>query len=151
MQKYLPYAVLLLRLALAVTFLATIADKMGYWGKPGTNSVIWGNWDNYTDAVSRLLFFLPAGFSGKLAIAFTLLEIIVALMLLFGLKVRWAAIGTAVYTLLLAVLITLSLGLKELLNQSVLVTAAAALLLACCPIYKFTLNGIKKRSTHFPY
>jgi len=151
MEKYLPYAVLFLRIALAVTILAFVADKLGYLGQAGTSGIIWGDWDTYTKQVQAALPFIPQGISEKLAIVATLLEIILALMLLFGLKVRWAAIGTGIYTLLVTIIVGFGISVIATLNYSLLVISAASFLLACCPIYKFTLHGIKKRSTYHPY
>ncbi|NEM97001.1 DoxX family protein [Pontibacter burrus] len=151
MEKYLPYAVLLLRISLAFTMLAAVADKLGYWGEPGTAGVLWGDWDAYIDYVAKLLPYLSGGLAEKAGTVSTLIELMLALMLLFGLKVRWAAIGTAAYTFVTAALMLLSQGPKIPLNYSLFVVLAAALLLACCPIYKFTLHGVKKRSTYHPY
>jgi len=147
MEKYLPYAVLFLRITLAITILAFVADKLGYLAQAG----IWSDWDTYTKQVQAALPFIPQGISEKLAIVATLLEIILALMLLFGVKVRWAAIGTGIYTLLVAIVVGYGVSVIAALNYSLLVISAASFLLACCPIYKFTLHGIKKRSTYHPY
>lgn len=151
MEKYLPYAVLLLRISLALTILSAVADKLGYWGEPGAAGVLWGDWDTYTDYVAKLLPYLPGSLAEKVGTVFTLIEVMLALMLLFGLKVRWAAIGTAAYVFKTAVLMLLSQGLKLPFSYSLFVVCAAALLLACCPIYKYTLHGVKKRSTYHPY
>ncbi|MEJ8757486.1 DoxX family membrane protein [Pontibacter sp. H259] len=151
MEKYLPYAVLFLRIALALTILAFVADKMGYLTQAGTAPILWGDWDIYTKQLQAILPFIPGNISEKLAIVATLLEIILALMLLFGVKVRWAAIGTGIYALLVAIVAGYGVGINAILHYSLLVISAASFLLACCPIYKFTLHGIKKRSTYHPY
>lgn len=151
MEKYLPYAVLFLRLALAITLLALVADKLGYWGERGEVAIMWGSWKSYEKYMHDLLTFLPVSLSENLAIVATLLEVMLALMLLFGLKVRWAAIGLGIYTLVLAVAILVFVGIKASLTYYLLVASAASFLLACCPIYKFTRHGIKKRSTYHPY
>ncbi|NDK56754.1 DoxX family membrane protein [Pontibacter fetidus] len=151
MEKYLPYAVLFLRIALAFTILAFVADKLGYLGQPGTSGILWADWDMYIKKLQAALPYIPKGISEKLAIAATLLETILALMLLFGVKVRWAAIGTGIYTLLLAIVVGYAISVIAVLNYGLLAVSAAAFLLACCPIYKFTRHGIKKRSTYHPY
>ena len=151
MDKYLPYAVLLLRLALTLTLLAAVADKLGYWGEPGTAHVQWGDWSSYTTFMHTTLFYLPAGIAEKLGTVATTLEVAFALMFLFGLKVRWAAIGTGIYTLLLALALLIAQGIKVPLNYSLFVVSAAGFLLSCCPVYRFTRHGIKKRSTYHPY
>jgi putative oxidoreductase len=150
-EKYLPYAVLFQRIALAFTILAFVADKLGYLGQPGTSGVHFGDWDFYTKQLQASLPFIPKGISEKLAMAATLLEIILALMLLFGVKVRWAAVGLGIYTLLAVILVGYAVSPIAVFNFSLLVICAASFLLACCPIYKFTRHGIKKRSTYHPY
>ncbi|MBB6612542.1 DoxX family membrane protein [Pontibacter sp. Tf4] len=151
MEKYLPYAVLLLRLALAFTLLAIVADKFGYWGEAGTPGTLWGDWDTYAAYFGTLVPFLPGNISEKLAIVCTFLEIALAIMLLFGLKVRWAAVATCIYTLLLGISMAVFISIKASFDHSLFVCSAAGFLLACCPIYKFTRHGIKKRSTYHPY
>ncbi|MBC5772438.1 DoxX family protein [Pontibacter sp. KCTC 32443] len=151
MEKYLPYAVLLFRITLAVTLLAAVADKLGYWGEPGTPNIIWGNWDSYENYLQSVIPLLPKGITENLAVAVTTLEVVLALMLLFGFKVRWAAVGSGIYTLLLAIAALVFVGVKAPFNLNLFVTFGASVLLACCPIYKFTRHGIKKRSTYHPY
>lgn len=151
MEKYLPYGVLFLRLALAVSFLAIVADKLGYWGEHESESILWGTWDKYASYFQSLIPFIPAGVAEKIAAATTSLEVVLALMLLVGLKVRWAAIATSIYTFVLVILMFISMHPEAPFNSGLLLISSASFLLACCPIYKWTLHGIKKRSTYHPY
>lgn len=150
-DKYLPYGVLFLRLTLAFTLLAFVADKLGLFGEPGTPTITWGDMDNFSVFLQTMLPFMPENTTQKLAVFFTVMEVILALMLLFGLKVRWAALGTGIYSLVLSMLMLVFVSLKAPFNYSLVLMCGAAFLLACCPIYKFTLNGVKKRSTYHPY
>ncbi|MBJ6118871.1 DoxX family membrane protein [Pontibacter sp. BT310] len=150
-DKYLPYGVLFMRLALAFTLLAAIADKAGYWGEPGSPTIIWGDWHVYINYMHALLPFTSKGMTEMLATVATVLEGVLALMLLIGIKVRWAALGTGIYSLFLALGTLVFIGVKAPFNYSLFVVCAAGFLLACCPIYRFTAHGIKKRSTYHPY
>ena len=150
-DKYLPYGVLFMRLALAFTLLAAIADKLGYWGEPGKPTILWGDWDAYVDYLQTLVPFASNSLAEMLATVATIVEVALAVMLLVGLKVRWAAIGVGIYSLFLALASVVSVGVKVPFNYSLFVICAAGFLLACCPIYRFTTNGIKKRSTYHPY
>ncbi|MFD2513355.1 DoxX family membrane protein [Pontibacter locisalis] len=149
--KYLPYANLFLRITLALTLLSAVADRLGLWGEPDTQNVMWGSWFAYEGYVHQLIPFLSEGFSDKLALAVTVLEIALGAMLLFGVKVRWAAIGTGTLTMLLAITISMATGIKEPINKAMFVVSAASFLLACTPVYRWTLNGIKKRTVYKPY
>ena len=150
-DKDLPYAVLFMRLALAFTLLAAIADKLGYWGEPGKPNILWGDWDAYVSYLHTLVPFVSKSITEILATTATIVEGALALILLIGLKVRWAAFGVGIYSLFLALVSLVSIGIKAPFNYSLFVICAAGFLLACCPIYRFTTNGIKKRSTYHPY
>lgn len=150
-DKYLPYGVLFMRLALAFTLLAAIADKFGYLGEPNTPNILWGDWDAYVSYLHTLVPFTSKSLTEMLATVATVVEGALALMLLVGLKVRWAAIGVGIYSLLLALASVASIGVKAPFTYSLFVICAAGFLLACCPIYRFTTHGIKKRSTYHPY
>ena len=47
------FSQLFLRLAISVTMLSAVADRLGFWGK---NSV-WGNWENFEKYTRKLTFF----------------------------------------------------------------------------------------------
>lgn len=150
-DKYLPYTILFLRLALAFTMLSSVADRFGFWGDTGDKGVRWGDWFNFAGYTHTVVPFVSRGFGEKIATASTLLEVTLALMLLFGFRVRWAAVGVFILSLLLAMALSITFGIKEVFNQQVFVTMAASLLLACMPVYKWTLNGIKKKTVYKHY
>ena len=150
-DKYLPYASLFMRLALAFTLLSAVADRFGFWGNPGDKNVAWGDWFNYVDHMQTLVPFTSRATADKLAMMITLLQVAFALMLLFGLKVRWAAVGTGVLFTFFALAMINAYGVKAPLDSSVFVGIAASFLLACVPVYKWTPHGIKKRTVYKPY
>lgn len=150
-NKYLPYANLFLRLSLAFTLLSAVADRFGFWGEPGTKNVTWGNWFRFQEYTHRLNPYLSRGIADKVAVGITLVEVVFGLMLLFGVKVRWSAVGTGILTLLLSIATSITLGIKVALDQGLVVACAASFLLACTPVYKWTLNGVKKKKVYKPY
>ncbi|GAB3197468.1 putative membrane protein YphA (DoxX/SURF4 family) [Pontibacter aydingkolensis] len=150
-DKYLPYASLLLRLALAVTLLSAVADRFGFWGDPGDKNVAWGSWLRFVEHMQTLVPFGSRETADKFAMVVTVFQIAFALMLLFGIKIRWAAIGTGMLFFLFAVAMSIAYGIKAPLDASVLVGMAASFLLACIPIYRWTPHGIKKKTVYRPY
>lgn len=119
-------ALLYARLALGAAFLSAVADRFGLWGKHGG----WGNFTNFTRYTAHVLSFLPAATIPFFAWAATVGEIVFGVALIFGLWVRWAALGSAVLLLLFGVAMAISLGIKAPLDYSVFSASAAALLIA---------------------
>lgn len=150
-DKYLPYASLLMRLALAFTLLSAVADRFGFWGNPGDKNVAWGDWFRFVEHIHTWVPFASRGAADKLAVAITIFQVSFGLMLLFGIKVRWAAIGTGFLFMVFALTMTFAYGIKAPLDSSVFVGIGASFLLACIPIYRWTPHGIKKKTVYRPY
>jgi len=128
---HLPFAILALRIALALSFLSAVADRFGLWGPPGAPNVAWGSFDAFLKYTGLLLPFLPPALipvSGWLA---TAAEFVLALGLLAGWQLRWFALASAALLLSFAVSMTLSLGLEPPFSYSVWTASTAAFALAC--------------------
>ena len=119
-----------LRLALAAGFLSAVADRFGLWGAPGAPNVAWGDWTSFVAYVAVLNWFVPASVVPALAWAATLVEVLVALGLIIGWKLRWVALAGGLLLLSFAITMTIALGLKAPLDFSVFGVAAGAFLLA---------------------
>lgn len=122
-----------LRWALGVTFLSAVADRFGLWGPPGAVNIAWGNWSRFVAYTAKVNSFLPAAVASELAIVATVAELVLGLALLLGVWPRLVAWATCGLITLFAVALTVSFGVKDPLNLSVFVDAAAALLLAAWP------------------
>ena len=127
-------AVFLLRITLAAGFLSATASRLGLWG---TESSGWKNFVSYTAETNS---FLPPSFAPVIAIASTVAEILLGFLLLAGYQVRKTAFCASVLTLLFAVAMSISYGLKEPLDYSVFVFSAGACVLSTFPDYKWTLE-----------
>lgn len=125
-MKLVQFPKLFLRIAIAVTMLSAVADRLGFWG----NNSTWGNWQHFEEYTAVLTFFLPPILSRFSAYAATFLEIALSLLLILGLKLKWTAIATGILLLIFALSMTVSLGIKAPLDYSVWVGSAAAFLLA---------------------
>lgn len=114
------------RLALGAAFLSGIASRFGLWGK----GVGYGDFAHFMQYTAEVNSFMPAFTIPFLAWSATVAELVLGLLLVFGLWPRWAALGSALLLLLFGVAMAVSFGIKSPLDYSVFSASAAALLLA---------------------
>ncbi|MEO6719611.1 MAG: DoxX family protein [Ferruginibacter sp.] len=129
-------ATLLLRIALAAGFFSAAASRLGLWGKQSSG---WNNFLAYTAEVNS---FVPTSTIPFLAIVSTILEIAFGILLLIGYQTRWAAVGAAILTLLFALAMTYSSGIKSPLDYSVFAVCTGAFLLATIPQYPWSIDQL---------
>lgn len=129
-------ASLLLRLALASGFLSAVASRLNLWGKQSSG------WQNFLSYTAQVNSFVPQNFIPTLAVASTVLELLLGILLLVGYKTRYIASCAAILTLTFALAMTFSFGIKEPLDYSVFVFSAAAFLLANFPTNKWNTNQL---------
>jgi len=129
-------ASLSLRCALSAGFLSAVASRLGLWGRHSSG------WNKFLDYTAQVNSFAPHSLIPLLAITSTLLELTLGVMLLIGFKTNYAALAAAVLTLLFAIAMTLSYGIKEPLDYSVFVFSASAFLLATIPYYKLSIDRL---------
>jgi len=118
------------RTALAASFLSAVADRLGLWGVPGSPGVAWGHVQNYEGYVATLNWFLPQPAVPVLGWTASIAEVVIAIGLLVGWKLKWFATAGGLLLLLFAVAMTAAIGPKSPLDYSVFSAAAAAWLLA---------------------
>ena len=134
------YSQLFVRLAVSTAFLSAVADRLGFWGAPGASHVSWGNWTNFVAYSNMLNFFVPESFGNILAIGATLLEVILAMLLLVGYKLRFSALVAGMLLIIFATVMTLSLGIKSTFAYSVWVGASACFLLRNADSFPFSID-----------
>lgn len=115
-----------LRVALAAAFLSAVADRLGLWGAPGDPGVAWGAWDPFVAYTGTLNWFLPAALVPVVAWAATIAEVVCAVGLLVGWRLRWFALASGALLLSFALAMTLEGGPKGPLDYSVFTAAAGA-------------------------
>lgn len=123
-------AKLILRFALAAAFLSAVADRFGFWGAPGEPNVAWGEFPAFVDYTAQVNSFLPASLAPILAWVGTALELLIALALIAGFRIRITAAAAGALLLMFALAMTLSFGVKSPLDYSVFTASAGAFLLA---------------------
>jgi uncharacterized membrane protein YphA (DoxX/SURF4 family) len=118
------------RLALAAAFLSAVADRFGIWGPPGAEGVAWGSVPKYEEYVALLNWFLPPSLISPVGWAATIAEVVLAIGLIAGWRLRWFALAAGLLLTTFAVAMFGALGPKPPLDYSVLSAAGAAFLLA---------------------
>ncbi|MBV7532095.1 DoxX protein [Chitinophaga sp. sic0106] len=129
-------ATLLLRFALAAGFLSAVASRLDLWGQRSSG------WTNFVAYTAQVNAFAPASFARTLAIIATLLESGLAILLLIGFKTSAAAYGSCLLTLLFALAMAISSGVKEPLDYSVFAVSAGALLLGTIGHYAWSVDQL---------
>jgi len=139
------YSQLFVRVAVATAFLSAVADRLGFWGAPGTANASWGNWANFVAYSNQLNFFTPAAMGNVLAIGATVLEVVLALLLLIGYRTRLAALLSGGLLTIFALTMTLSFGIKVTFNYSVWVGASACFLLGSYRAFAISVDAYLER------
>jgi putative oxidoreductase len=114
------------RVAVGAAFLSAVAGRFGLWSGHF-------NWDNFTRFINRtaeLNPFVPAAAMPIVAWAATIVETSLALALIAGVYVRWAAFGSALLLAWFGTAMALTAGPKSPLDYSVFSASSAALLIA---------------------
>ncbi len=122
-------AKLFLRLTVASSMLSAVADCFGLWPK---ELCMWGDMDKFIAYTQSLMPYIPADAVPVLAWIATVLEVLLSICLLIGLKLKWTASITGLMILAVAISMATSMGFKAPLDYSTFTASAAAFgILAC--------------------
>ena len=123
LQRWAPrYA----RFAIAAAFLSAVAGRFGLW----TGQVRWESFERFLERTAELNQWAPRALVPVLAWSATITETTLAVTLLVGIGVRWAALGSAILLAWFATAMLVYTGPKPPLDYSVYSASACALLLA---------------------
>ena len=120
----------MVRIALAASFLSAVADRFGIWGPPGAPGVAWGSLKQYEAYAAKLNWFLAPALASPVAWVATTAEVLIAVGLLAGWRLKWVALAAALLLTAFATAMVVALGPKPPLDYSVFSAAGAAYLLA---------------------
>lgn len=132
---------LLLRLALGVGFLTTVADRLGLL-PTDTRNIEWGTWGKFIDYTTTLMPFLDRPVVNIMGGIATFCEASIGILLIIGFKTRYAAIASCALTLIFALAMTTFLGIKAPINFAVFSTCTGSLLLSTIPTYNWSLDNL---------
>ena len=138
-----------LRFGLGLGFLSAVADRFGVWGPFGGRNVEWGNYSRFLDYTQTLNAFWPTSLIPTLGAVATGAEILFGLLILLGWHTRIAARLSGGLLIVFAATMTISLGVKSVLNYAVLTGIGGSFLLANCDSFPFSLDELLSRRTHF--
>ncbi len=134
------YLTVPLRLALALSFLFPVADRLGLLGPPGTAGVAWGNFNNFLRYNAQVNSFAPAVIQPLLGVAATVLESLFGVTLLLGLRIRLAAAGAGALLLLFGSAMAISFGIKSPFDYSVFSAMGGSFMLAAWGAYPLSAD-----------
>ena len=123
------YILFFVRLALGFAFLSAVADRFGLWGQPGMSNVAWGDFKAFEAYVSYLNPYLSGTVLSIVSWGVTLLEIVLGVLLIFGIKLEQTAFISAVLLLSFALSMSIVMGIKVPFDYSVFSASAGAFLL----------------------
>jgi len=142
MEKLSSFAQLYLRVSIGVAYLVFGLDRLGAWGRYGGKNISWGDWDHFIKYAAEVMNFLPLQVVNILAIIATVCEISFGIMLLTGIWIRVAALGSGILALLFAISMAVSSGITSPLSYSVFTLSAASFLLADCEEYNWSIDNL---------
>ncbi|WP_313000066.1 DoxX family membrane protein [Chryseobacterium gleum] len=127
-------AVFLLRIALAFGFLSAVASRLSLWGAKSSG------WKKFAEYTADTNSFLPQSWAPAIAVLSTTAELSIGILLLLGYQVKKTALCASILTLLFAVAMSISYGIKEPLDYSVFAFSAGAFLLSTFSRYVWSLD-----------
>lgn len=129
-------AAFLLRIALATGFLSAVASRLNLWGSRSSG------WQGFLKYTVQTNSFLPASFAPAVAVAATIAELSFGLLLLVGYQINIVAFYAAILTLLFAIAMGISFGIKEPLDYSVFAFSAGAFVLSTIQNHRWSIDQL---------
>lgn len=124
------YISLFARIALALSFLSAVADRLGLWTPLlGSANVTWGNMDNFIAYTGTLVPWIPKMMLPFLSWVVTIAEVVLGVLLLAGYQKRIVALFSGLLLLAFACSMLVFSSYKAPLDYSVFSAAACAFLL----------------------
>jgi uncharacterized membrane protein YphA (DoxX/SURF4 family) len=118
--------VLYARTALGCAFLSAVSSRFGLWDKT-LDLKHFANFIQYTAEVNS---FMPRAVIPVVAVAATIAETSLGILLILGLWPRWVALASSVLLAMFGTAMAVSFGLKSPMDYSVFSASGAAVLLA---------------------
>lgn len=130
MDKKIDYFSLFARIALAMSFLSAVADRIGLWTpRLGHENVTWGNMESFIAYTGLLVPWAPKLILPLLGWSVTIVEVVLGILLIIGFQKRIVALLSGILLLTFAFSMLFFSNIKAPLDYSVFTAAACALLL----------------------
>jgi putative oxidoreductase len=132
------------RLLVGIAFLENVIDRLGLLGPPGAPGVSWGDFPHFIAYTAQVNAFAPAALIPTLAVLATIAEGTFGLTMLLGVRVRLAAVGSALLLFCFASAMVLS-GLSQL-EYGVYLMSVASWALATIDASALSVDALLLRS-----
>lgn len=130
MSKKVDYFSLFARLAIAMSFLSAVADRIGLWTPIlGSENVVWGNMENFIVYTGVLVPWIPNQILPLLGWSVTFVEVVLGVLLIIGFQQRIVALFSGLLLLTFAFSMLFFTSFKAPLDYSVFTAAACSFLL----------------------
>lgn len=130
MAKKIDFFSLFARIAIALSFLSAVADRIGLWTPLlGSENVTWGNMTSFIAYTGTLVPWVPQQILPLLGWSVTVAEVVLGIFLIIGYQKRIVALLSGLLLLTFAFSMLFFSSFKAPLDYSVFTAAACALLL----------------------
>lgn len=130
MAKKIDFFSLFARIAIALSFLSAVADRIGLWTPLlGSENVTWGNMTSFIAYTGTLIPWVPQQILPLLGWSVTVAEVVLGILLIIGYQKRIVALLSGLLLLTFAFSMLFFSSFKAPLDYSVFTAAACALLL----------------------
>ena len=130
MSRKVDYFSLFARLAIAMSFLSAVADRIGLWTPIlGSENVVWGNMENFIVFTGVLVPWIPNQILPLLGWSVTFVEVVLGVLLIIGFQQRIVALFSGILLLTFAFSMLFFTSFKAPLDYSVFTAAACSFLL----------------------
>ena len=124
------YFALFARIAIAMSFLSAVADRIGLWTPIlGSENVVWGNMENFIVYTGVLVPWIPNQILPLLGWSVTFVEVVLGVLLIIGFQQRIVALFSGILLLTFAFSMLFFTSFKAPLDYSVFTAAACSFLL----------------------
>lgn len=130
MSKKIDYFSLFARIAIAMSFLSAVADRVGLWSPIlGSENIVWGNMENFIAYTGTLVPWISKQILPLLAWLVTIAEVILGVLLIIGYQKRIVSLLSGGLLLTFALSMLLFSSFKSPFDYSVFTAAACSFLL----------------------
>lgn len=130
---------LILRLALGAGFILPVMDRFGLLGPPGSGAA-WGDWKHFVDYTQTLVPFTSRSFAEVMSLLATIAELLFGICLIIGFRIKEAALGAAILTLVFGLSMAIFVGIGAPFSYPVFVFTGAALVLSSLERYRWSMD-----------
>lgn len=129
-NKNVDYFSLFARIALALSFLSAVADRIGLWTPLlGHENVTWGNMQSFIAYTGTLVPWVPKAILPLLGWGVTIAEVVLGVLLIIGFQKRIVALLSGILLLTFAFSMLFFSSIKAPFDYSVFTAAACSFLL----------------------